>query len=97
MSVEKLESILPNNPDDLKKIKDSIHEISGSMFRIESEKDLIKEIYNTLAENYPDVEKKLFSKIAAAYHKSNKDEIIAQSEQFEKAYSKIFGELDNVE
>ena len=44
MSVEQFESILPNNPQDLDKIKAAIHEVSGSMFRIESEKDNISEV-----------------------------------------------------
>ena len=91
MPVEQFESILPNNPQDLDKIKAAIHEVSGSMFRIESEKDNIKAIFETLSENFPDVDKKLMRQVAMAYHKSNKDQTIAQATQFEIAYNKIFG------
>jgi hypothetical protein len=79
-----------SNPTDRKKMKDALQEISNSMTRIESERDLIKDIKAALYEDYKDVvTKKQIAKMARVYHKQNFDQEVADHEQFETLYEEI--------
>lgn len=83
------ELVLPSSPADRAKIKAAMIECSGAMTRIESEKDYIKEAVAELAEEY-EVPKKLLNKLLRVYHKSSKDQVLAEAEQMDVAYSAIF-------
>ena len=76
------------NPADKKKIKDALFEISGSLTRIEAERELIKDIINDLADNF-EMNKKTVRKIAKAYHKQNFTQEVADSEEFQELYQSI--------
>jgi hypothetical protein len=76
------------NPVDKKKIKDALFEISGSMTRIESERELIKDIIDDLVEKF-ELPKKAVSKIARAYHKQSFNQDVADSEEFQELYSSL--------
>ena len=76
------------NPVDKKKIKDALFEISGSLTRIEAERELIKDIINDLADNF-EMNKKTVRKIAKAYHKQNFTQEVADSEEFQELYQSI--------
>lgn len=76
------------NPADKKKIKDALFEISGSMTRMEAEKDLIKDIINDLADNF-ELPKKTVRKIAKAYHKQNFNQVAADNEEFQEMYESL--------
>lgn len=79
-----------SNPTDRKKIKDALQEISNSMTRIESERDLIKDIKATLFEEYKQfLSKKQIAKMARVYHKQNFQEEVALHEEFESLYEEI--------
>ena len=81
-----------SNPADRKKIKDALQEISNSMTRMESERDLVKDIKADLAEEYKDkLTKKQIARMARVYHKQNFDEEVASHEQFEMLYEEITG------
>jgi len=81
-----------SNPADRKKIKDALQEISNSMTRIESERDLIRDIKADLAEEYKDkLSKKQIAKMARVFHKQNFDEEVASHEEFELLYEEITG------
>ena len=82
-----------SSPTDRKKIKDALQEISNSMTRIESERDLIKEIKADLSEEFKDqLSKKQIARMARVYHKQNFQEEVAQHEQFEMLYEEITGQ-----
>ena len=76
------------NAADKKKIKDALFEISGSLTRIEAERELIKDIINDLADNF-EMNKKTVRKIAKAYHKQNFTQEVADSEEFQELYQSI--------
>lgn len=82
-------SLLPSNPVDLKAIKAAIVEMSGAMTRIEGERSFIKEASADISEKF-EVEKKLIGKLLRAYHKSNKEEVIAEATDLDSAYDTLF-------
>ena len=73
----------------LKEIKGKFDEICNSMTRVSAEKDLVKEIYNDLKENY-EVPPKIARKLAKTYHKRNLAEIRAENADFEETYETVF-------
>ena len=83
-----------SSPADRKKIKDALHEISGSMTRIEAERDYIKEAIKELSDEFK-LSKKTLSKMARVYHKQNYSQEVANHEEFEGLYETIV-EIKNV-
>jgi 16S rRNA C967 or C1407 C5-methylase (RsmB/RsmF family) len=73
----------------LKEIKNKFDEISNSMTRMASERDLLKEIYNSLKEEY-EIPPKIARKLAKTYHKRNMQEIAAEHADFEETYTTVF-------
>lgn len=82
--------ILPTRPEDLKKIRGAMDEISNSMTRMEAERDLVKEIKLNLKEDHQ-LPLKLISMMAKTYHKSNYSEEQSQFEDFELLYETVNG------
>ena len=81
-----------SNPADRKKIKDALMEISNSMTRIESERDLIKDIKADLSEEFSEqLTKKQIARMARVYHKQSFQEEVASHEEFEILYEEITG------
>ena len=81
-----------SNPVDRKKIKDALMEISNSMTRIESERDLIKDIKADLSEEFGEqLTKKQIARMARVYHKQSFQEEVASHEEFESLYEEITG------
>jgi archaellum component FlaC len=76
-------------PTQLKEIKDRFDQISNSMTRVSAEKDLVKEIYADLKDQY-EVPPKIARKLAKAYHKRNLAEIQAEHADFEETYTTVF-------
>lgn len=66
---------------DRKVIQDALREMSDSMTRIAAEKDLQKEIAETILEKV-NVPKKDFNKLARIFHASNLMEEAARNEEF---------------
>ena len=79
---------LPSNPNDLKKLKAAIGEITNCMLRMDSERDQIKEIINDVADNY-DVDKKQVRKIATTMYKSNYSDVVEENREFELLYETL--------
>ena len=79
---------VPSSPADRKAIKSALDEISGSMTRIEAERDLIKEAISNTCDNFG-LNKKTFRRMAKVYHKQNYDEEVAVHEQFETLYESV--------
>lgn len=77
-----------SSPEDRKKFRDAINEISNSMTRTEAERDLIKEIVKDLSDNFQ-IPKKTISKIAKTYHKQNLSQEVSDHEAFVELYEEV--------
>jgi len=69
------------SPTDKAKILGMLQEISNSLTRVESERDLIKEILDRLQDEC-EIPKKLGRKLAKVYHKRSFEEEVAQQNDF---------------
>ena len=79
-----------SSPEDRKKIKDALQEISNSMTRIEAERDFIKDVKNDLHDQFKEIlTKKQISKMARVYHRQNFTEEVAAAEEFESLYETV--------
>jgi hypothetical protein len=74
-----------SNPEDRKKIKNALTEISDSMTRMEAERDLIKDIVNDVVDNFK-LPKKYVNKMARIYHKQNFQTEQQETEELEALY-----------
>lgn len=79
---------VPSSPADRKAIKSALDEISGSMTRIEAERDLIKEAISNTCDNFG-LNKKTFRRMAKVYHKQNFTQEREEHEEFETLYETI--------
>jgi len=77
-----------SNPADKNVIKNALREISGSLTRIEAERDLIKETIANVAEKY-EIPKKTFRRMAKVYHKQNYTQEQEEHQEFELLYENI--------
>lgn len=82
---------LPQDPAARKAIKKCLEELSGSMTRIEGEREYIKEAIKDICEEYQ-LSKKTFRRLARTYHKQNFSLEVAEHEEFEIMYEQITGE-----
>lgn len=83
------ELILPSNPAELARLRTCIQECSGYLLQAESFKSSCKDAIAEVCEEL-NLNKKLVNKMLRAYHKQNKDQVIAEAEQLEEAYTKVF-------
>lgn len=74
-----------------KKLKDAILELDGSHTRVASERDLQKEIIDSVAEEL-DIEKKLVRKLARTYFKANYNTEKEEQQTFEDFYDIVINE-----
>lgn len=79
--------------EDRKKIQKALREMSDSMTRVAAEKDLQKDIAQTLFEDLG-VPKKDFNKLAKIYHASNLMEEAAKNEEFMEFAEAVMAPLD---
>lgn len=77
-----------SSPTDREKILRMIKEISDSMTRIESERDLIKETINDMSDQFQ-LNKKYIRKMAKVYHKQNFQQEKQETEEFETLYEQV--------
>jgi Zn-dependent M32 family carboxypeptidase len=81
-------SITISSPEDRKKIKQAVQEISNSFTRIEAERDLIKEIVKDVSDNHQ-IPRKIIAKIAKTFHRQNLTQEIADHEDFVDIYETV--------
>jgi hypothetical protein len=81
---------LPTSPADLKKINDALNEISSSLTRMEAERDLIKDILQTVEDNY-EIPKKYTRKVAKIFHKQNFTQFQKEQDDVESLYETVTG------
>jgi hypothetical protein len=77
-----------SSPEDKKKLKNAITEISNSMTRMEAERDLIKEIIKEQSDQFL-IPKKILAKIAKTYHKQNLTQEVEDHEDFVELYEEV--------
>jgi vacuolar-type H+-ATPase subunit D/Vma8 len=82
--------IIPSSPEDRKKIRQALDEISASLTRIEAERDLIKEILQNVEDNF-EMPKKYTRKVAKIYHKQNFAQVKTEQEDLETIYETVTG------
>ena len=81
-------SNIPSSPEDRKRIRTALQEMSDSMTRIEAERDLMKEIITNVHEEF-ELIKKTFRRMAKVYHRQNFSKEVAEHEEFEVMYENI--------
>ena len=82
--------IIPSSPDDRKKIRGALEEISNSLTRIEAERSLIKEILQDVEDKF-ELPKKYTRKVAKIFHKQNFAEVKTEQEDLETIYETVTG------
>jgi hypothetical protein len=82
--------IVPSSSADRHAVQKALQEISGSLTRIDAEKDLIKDILATVEDNQ-NIPKKYMRKMAKIYHKQNFTEIQQEQEDLETLYETVTG------
>ncbi len=87
---EPVEFVMPTNPSDIQKIENAVKEASNSLIRIESERDLIKEIKERLKDELGLPPKKA-QELIKIYHKQNYSEVVGKFEETSELYEKVFG------
>jgi len=85
--------IIPSDPKTKQTLLNAIKEISDSMTRVESERDLIKEIIDDVSDNV-EVPKKYIRKMATIYHKQNLTEVKGEMDDVEALYESVI-EVNN--
>lgn len=72
------------------KIKSALQEISDSFTRISAERDMIKDVVDSISQQY-NLPKKYVNKMARTFHKQNFANIVAENEQLEILYETVVG------
>lgn len=80
--------VVPSSPEDKKKIRQALQEISDSMTRMEAERDLIKDILQTVEDNYK-IKKKYTRRLAKVYHKQNFNQVQQDQQDLETLYESV--------
>lgn len=80
--------VVPSSPEDRRAIKNALQEISNSLTRIEGERDLIKDILQTVQDNQ-NIPKKYVRKLAKIYHKQNYTEVQQEQDDLETLYETV--------
>jgi ssDNA-specific exonuclease RecJ len=80
-----------SSPADRDKIKKMLAEISGSMTRMEAERDLVRETVKDMSKQF-NLPVKTLNRMAKVYHKQNYNQEVAEHEEFEELYETIVQE-----
>ena len=88
MSVTQIGVNVLSNPQDRETLLKVIRECSGSMTRMEAEKDYVRESVKDVCKKLQ-LPKRLVQRMVKVYHKQNYDEEVAVHEQFETLYETV--------
>ena len=88
MSVTQVGANVLSNPADRDKLLNVVRECSGSMTRMDGEKDFVRESIKNICKEL-DLPKRLVQRMVKVYHKQNYDEEVAVHEQFETLYQSV--------
>lgn len=81
-------AITISSPEDRKKIKEAVQEISNSLTRVEAERDLIREIVKDVSDTHQ-IPRKIVAKIAKTFHRQNLAQEVADHEDFVDLYDTV--------
>lgn len=73
---------------ELKAIKGCLEEMSECMSKINSEKELMKDIIDTTYDKFK-IPKKIFRKMASVYHKQTFQEVVSEQNEFETLFEGV--------
>lgn len=73
-----------------KTLKDGIKEISVHLSRMDSEKEAIKDIVNSIYDEIK-VPKKIINRMSKVYHKQSFFETVTEDKEFKELYEKVVG------
>lgn len=93
MSVDTVQVVVPSNPEDRKKIRQSMQTISDEMTKVEGIRSFITEECKAIAEKY-DLPPRFVRKMARAYHTQTFQKEMAEMEEFESLYVQVIGDPD---
>lgn len=79
---------LPSSPEDRRKIKNAMDEISASWTRMEGERNLVNDTLRELCKTYS-LPKRAFRKLVKVYHTQSFNEEVASHEEFEAMYEEL--------
>lgn len=82
--------IIPSDPQTKQVILNALKEMSNSMTRVDSEKELQKEIVEEVSDK-ADIPKKYLNKMARIYHKQNLQEVKSEMDDLEALYESVTG------
>ena len=80
--------VVPSSPEDKKKIRQALQEISDSLTRMEAERDLIKDILQTVEDNYK-IKKKYTRRLVKVFHKQNFNQVQQDQQDLETLYESV--------
>lgn len=86
--------VVPSSSADRKAIENALKEISSSYTRIEAEKDLVKDILQTIQDNQK-IPKKYMRKLAKIYHKQNFQEVQQELDDISSLYETVTKQEQN--
>ena len=78
-----------SSPKDKERFEKGIQELSDSMTRVDAEKDLQKDIIDSVHED-TGIEKKYIRKVATIYHKRNFPEFQTEVQDVDSLYEECF-------
>lgn len=87
------EFVMPSTASDKLAIENAVKEASHSVFRVESETTLRKEIAARMKDEYG-LSAKDFNAMVQIYHKQNLGEVEVKHERIVELYTKILGTTD---
>lgn len=76
-------------PEQKKVVKNLASEVSGSLTRMEAERDLVKEAISRVAEEN-ELDKKILRRLCKLYHKQIFHTEMADNDQLETVYTEVF-------
>lgn len=88
-------SIVINTAEDRETIDTKLKQIGNCMTRAKDERDAIKDILDELHEQFPDISKKQFRKLAKLLHEQTFETEVADFSELETLYQSITGVTRN--
>lgn len=79
---------VPSNKEDRRKLKAMIVEMTNALLRIDSERELLKEITSAASGEFG-IQKKLINKLARTLYKNNYADLQSENEHFEFLYESL--------
>jgi|TARA_Y100000389_G_scaffold48997_1_gene44575 hypothetical protein len=82
--------IIPSSPEDRKRIKGAMDEISNSYTRVEAERDFVKDALESLEDDVG-IPKKYLRKLARVYHQQNMGQLMSEMETIDSLMDTVNG------